>query len=227
MSRNEHGFSLFELVISISISSVLLLVGANFTTQGTINANADYHRTVVQTDTQSAVDSVARVIKSARSVQAANTQPDPNSPGGSANPYGWSGAAGNNATLILAIPSRDVNGNLLYVDGLHTNLYTDDVIYYLNPTTKRLYKRVIANAVAGNAAKTTCPPTLATPSCPADSAVVQDVASLSTTYYDHNNATVALPAGTEAVGYTLTETRVFGSRSYAGTYSTIASLRNK
>lgn len=225
--KPESGFTLFELMISIAISSVLILVGANFTTMGTLGAYADYNRTLVQTDTETAVNTVARVIKNAKTVEANNSQPDPNSPGGAANLYGWSGTAGNNATLILAVPSRDASGNLLYIDGLHTTLYTDDVVYYLDGPSKKLYKRVIANGVAGNGAKTTCPPSLATPSCPADSVVVEEIANLATTYYDHNNVQVSTPSGTEAVGYTLTETRTMGNKSYVGTYSTIASLRNK
>ena len=227
MRKDELGFSLLELLITMAVSSILLFVGGTFIGQGTLSVNADFNKTLVQTDTQSAVDTVARVIKSARSVEAQNSQPDLYSPGGSGNLYGWSGTAGSNATLILAIPARDASNNLLYVDGLHTNLYTNDVIYYFDASTKKLFKRTIANSVAGNAAVTTCPPAYATPSCPADSVVVQDIANLATTYYDSNNASVSIPSGTESIGYTLTETRVIGNKSYVGTYSTVVSMRNK
>jgi prepilin-type N-terminal cleavage/methylation domain-containing protein len=227
MRLNEGGFSLLELLIAITVSSVLLFVGGTFVGQGTLSVNADLNKTLVQTDTETAVNTIARVIKSARSVEAQNSQPDLYSPGGSGNLYGWSGVAGSNGTLILAIPSRDTSGNLLYIDGLHTNLYTDDVIYYFDSTTKKLYKRTLANSIAGNAATTTCPPANATPSCPADSVVVQDIANLTTSYFDSTNASISSPSGTESVGYTLTETRVIGNKSYAGTYSTKASLRNK
>jgi prepilin-type N-terminal cleavage/methylation domain-containing protein len=227
MKLATAGFTLIELLISISISAVLLLVGGTFVGQGTLSINIDYNKTLVQTDTETAVNTVARVIKSARSVEAVNSQPDAYAPGAPSNLYSWSGTAGPNGTLILAIPSRDTSGNLLYVDGLHTNLYTDDVIYYFDSTTKKLYKRTIANAVSGNVAKTTCPPASATAACPADSVVVQDIANLATSYFDSNNNSVSIPSGTEAVGYTLTETRVIGNKSYVGTYATTASLRNK
>ena len=225
--RNQDGFTLFELLITMAVSAILLLVGGTFVGQGTLAVNADFNKTLVQTDTETAVNTVARVVKSARSVEAANSQPDAHSPGGSANLYGWSGVAGSNGTLILAIPARDSSGNLLYIDGLHTNLYTNDVVYYFDSATKKLYKRTIANAVAGNAAVTTCPPALATSSCPADSVVVQDIANLATSYFDALNVAVSIPTGTEAVGYTLTETRVIGNKSYVGTYSTTIALRNK
>ncbi len=227
MRDNELGFSLFELLITMAVSSILLYVSGEFIGKGTLSINADFNKTLVQTDTQTAVDTVARVIKSARSVEAQNSQPDPYSPGGPTNLYGWNGTAGANATLILAIPARDASNNLLYVDGLHTNLYTNDIVYYFDSGTKKLFKRIIANSVAGNVAVTTCPPAFATASCPADSVIVQDVANLSTSYFDPNNNPVSVPLGTESVGYTLTETRVIGNKSYIGTYSTTASLRNK
>jgi prepilin-type N-terminal cleavage/methylation domain-containing protein len=223
MRHLEAGFSLIELLITMAVSSILLFVSGVFIGQGTLSINADFNKTLAQT----AVDTVARVIKSARSVQAQNSQPDLHSPGGSTNLYGWNGTAGTNATLILAIPARDASNNLLYVDGLHTNLYTNDVIYYFDSSTKKLFKRTIANSVPGNAAVTTCPPALATSSCPADSVVVQDIANLATSYFDSNNASVSVPSGTESVGYTLTETRVIGNKSYVGTYSTLVSMRNK
>lgn len=226
MRLGQGGFSLLELLVSISITAILLLVGGNFVVDGTLSANVDYNRTVVQSNTKTAVDIVARTIRSARSVEAQNAQPDPNPPV-TGNPYSWSGTAGVDATLILAIPARDAAGNLLYIDGLHNNLYTNDVIFYLDPSTRRLYKRTIANAVAGNAAKTTCPPSLATPTCAPDAVVVEDIASLTTGYLDDTNVAVTIPSGTEAVSYKVKESRVIGSRTYSSSYSTITALRNK
>jgi hypothetical protein len=57
--------------------------------------------------------------------------------------------------------------------------------------------------------------------------VVDDVANLTTGYLDENGTTPTSPSGTEAVSYTVTETRVISGKSYSGTYSTIATLRNK
>ncbi len=224
--RSEGGYSLIELLVAISTTAILLLVGSNFVLDGTLSANVDYNRTVVQSNTKTAVDIVARTVRSARSVENQNSQPDPNPPI-SGNAYSWNGTSGTDSTLILAVPARDTSGNIMYLDGLHNNLYTNDVIFYLDPTTKRLYKRVIANGIAGNAAKTTCPPSLATSSCPADAIIVEDIASLSTQFYDDSNALVASPSGTEAVSYAVKQTRVIGGKSYSSSYSTVGALRNK
>jgi len=223
---NQAGFSLLELLVAISVTTILLMVAGNFVVNGTLGANVEYNRTVVQSNTKSAVEIVARTVRSAKSVEANNSQPDPNPPV-TASPYSWAAVAGTNATLILAVPARDASNNLLYVDGLHSNIYTNDVIFYLDAATHRLYKRTIANSVAGNADKTTCPPSLATSSCPADKIIVEDIAGLTTSYLDNTNASVAVPSGTESVGYSVTETKNIGQRSYTSTYSTITALRNK
>lgn len=224
------GFSMLELLLAISVTSVLLLVAGNFVTNVTLGAHVDYNKTVVQSNTKLAVDSVARVIRESRSVQAKNALPDPNSPGATADPatwYGWNGTAGTDSDLILAVPARDAAGNFLFQDGLHTQPHTDEVVFYLDGASKRLFKRVIANPVSGNVAITTCPPDEATPSCPADAVVVEDIASLSTQYFDANNQAVTVPSGTEAVGFSVKETVIIGGRSYSSTYSTNVALRNR
>lgn len=224
------GFSMIELLLAISVTSVLLLVAGNFVAKVTHQANEAYNRTVVQSNTKLAVETVARTIRSARSVQAKNALADPHSPGATTDPstwYGWSGAAGVDATLILAVPTRDTSGNLIYLDGLHTQLVTDEVIFYLSPETRRLYKRTIASPAEGNAAKTTCPPSATTPDCPPDAVVVEDIASLTTAYFDNTNQSVTVPSGTEAVGYTVKETVKIGSKSYSSSYSTNVALRNR
>ncbi len=225
---NQRGFSMLEMLVAISLSGLLLLVVGNFMTNGIRSANQDYNQTIVLVNTKAAVESVARVVRESRSVLSANTQADANAPGAPSNLYSWSGAAGSGATLILAVPARDTSNNLIYVDGTHDNLYTDDVIFYLDASTDRLYKRTIKNTSApNNRAVTTCPPALASPSCPADALIVEDVANLTTAYLDADGVSVSLPSGTEAISYTVTESKMVGSRTYTASYTTIATLRNK
>jgi prepilin-type N-terminal cleavage/methylation domain-containing protein len=225
---NEKGFTLLEVLLAISLSTVLLLSASYFSIDGIAGSNQAYNQTLVLANARTAVSIVAGVVRSAVSVEANNSQPDTNAPGAPGNLYSWSGSGGSGATLILAVPSRDSNGNIIYIDSLHTQLYADDVIYYLDSSTHKLYRRYIANSTApGNAAVTTCPPSKATPSCPSDADVVDDVANLTTSYLDGNGNIVTLPSGTEAVNYTITETKTINGKTISGTYSTVASLRNK
>lgn len=222
------GFTLIELITSMAVMSILLLALSVFITNATQNISNEDTKTALSDNTRTALESVAREIRAAKSVEAVNSQPDANAPGAPGNLYSWTASAGSGATLILAVPARDTSGNLIYSDGLHNNLYTDDIVYYLDGTSHRLYRRVIANTQApGNAAKTTCPPDLATASCPADARIVDDVANLTTAYFDSYDHSVATPSGTQAVQITLTQTRSVFSHSFSNSYTTTASLRNR
>jgi hypothetical protein len=206
----------------------LILAIGNFATTGIIGVNQDYNKTLVLSNSKEAVGIVARQIRLAKSVVSSNSLDDAHAPGAPGNLNSWNGAAGTGTALILEVPSHTAAGAVIYADGLHAILYTDEVIFYLDSSTKRLYKRVLANSSApGNVTKTTCPPASATSLCPADADVVDDVASLTTSYLTSAGGTPLTPSGTEAVNYTVTETRVINGKSYSGTYSTIATLRNK
>lgn len=227
MSRLRHGVTLVELVVSIAIASILLLIMLQVTTRSYANWRRESTITQLQTNTKTAVETVAQVIRSAKSVEAQNSQPDANAPT-SGNPYSWQSSTGTGSTLILAVPAKTSSGNLIYIDETHTSLYVNNVIFYLEPSTKILYRRIIANTTApGNAAQTTCPPKLATATCPADAKVVADIANLTTTYLDTTGAVVDTPSGTEAVRYELSQTRTLASDTYRSEYGTTATLRNK
>jgi len=216
------------MLVVILVSSILMLALYTFALAGISGGNKAYNQTVVMSNTQTAVETIARNIRSAKSVEANNSQPDANAPGAPGNLYSWSGVAGINTPIILAIPSRDASGNLIYIDGLHNSLYTDDVVYYLDSGAHNLYKRTIANQAApGNVAKTTCPPALATAACPADASVVEDIARLNSNYVGADGASVSLPSGTESVAFTIMETKMIGTQSISASFSTTTTLRNK
>ncbi len=227
--RNNYraGLSLVELLVSIAIASILVLITLQVISRSYVNWRRESTKTQLQTNTKTAVETVAQVIRSAKSVESQNSQPDPNAPD-SQNPYSWTSATGSGATLILATPARDANGDIIFIDDTHTSLYTDNVIFYLEPSSDILYRRTIANTSApNNAATTTCPPEQSTPACPPDSKVVADIANLTTTYLDAAGDVVASPSGTEAVKYELSQTRTIGSQTFQSSYGTTATLRNK
>lgn len=225
--RHPTGLTLLEMLISVAIASILVLILLQVILTSYANWRRESTKTKLQTNTKIAVETVAQVIRAAKSVEANNSQPDPNAPV-VGNQYSWTGATGSGATLILAVPAQDATGNIIYIDGTHTSLYTNNIIFYLDPVSKILYRRTIANQTApGNIAVTTCPPALANASCPADTKVVEDVANLTTTYLDANGAVVNSPSGTEAVQYDLSQTRVVAGKTYQSNYGTTATMRNK
>lgn len=65
-----------------------------------------------------------------------------------------------------------------------TQPYEDQYILYLSGASKSLMLRSIANpSAAGNRLKTSCPPSLATASCPADKLVADNLASVASRYF--------------------------------------------
>lgn len=226
--RGQDGYTLVEMLVAISMSTVLTLAIGGFATNSVLSSNQDYNKTLVLANTKEAVGIVSRQVRLARSVLANNTVADTNAPGAPSNLFSWSGTAGSGSSLVLAVPARDGSGDVIYIDGNHTSVYTDNVIFYLDASTKRLYKRTIKNTIApGNVAITTCPPASANASCPADSDVVDDVANLTTSYLKGDGTTTTVPDNTEAVSYTVTESRTINGKVFTGTYTTIATLRNR
>lgn len=228
-SLNQRGVTLIELVVATAVTAMLVIIIGQFVGNSLFFSSREDTQTVLQSNTKGAVESVATAVREAKRVEATNTLPDANAPG---NQYGWTVTSPATASLILGVPARDSNNNLLYIDGQHTNIYLDEYVYYIDPTTSILYKRVIRNPNTGldgnvSAAVTTCPSASASSSCPADPKVVSDVAQLNTVYYDSNNNIVTTPTGTEAVQITLVQTHKAGKQTLSSSFTTIVAMRNK
>lgn len=228
--RRQDGFSLLELLVAAAVIGILAVVVADFYTSRLI----DYARTdtgiLLQTNTKQALEGMQKDIRSARAVQANNKWDDPNGPGG--NPTGWTASNGSPSTLILGVPVTDTAGGLVYVDSAHTALETNDVIYYVDSASKTLYRRVIVNPVCNGGSvtcsqRTTCPPSAATPSCPPDGKVIEDVANMQVAYFDTNNAATSVISNIYSVDVTLTESRVKFGRTFTSTLTSRVTLRNK
>lgn len=62
--------------------------------------------------------------------------------------------------------------------------YEDEYVLYLDGSTKQLLLRSLANsAAASNRLKTSCPPNIATTTCPADKILARNITSVSTRYF--------------------------------------------
>lgn len=65
-----------------------------------------------------------------------------------------------------------------------TQPYEDEYILYLDGTTKQLKMRSLANTAAtGNRLKTSCPPNLATSTCPADRVIAGDIDTIDMRFF--------------------------------------------
>lgn len=224
---DQRGVTLIELVITTGIAGVLIGTVSTFYVAQLLNVSRANALSNLQSNTKQAIEVVAKDVRSARTIETSNSLSDANGPGGNAN--GWLSTSGSPSTLVISVPAQDSAGNLLYVDSNHNTLYTNDIIYYIkNPGTDQaaLYRRTIANSVASNVSKTSCPPP-GTGSCPSDAKIVENIADLAVTYYDTNNAVTATPANSYSLQLSLSEyTYVFG-RKVTSTINSRISLRNK
>lgn len=72
-----------------------------------------------------------------------------------------------------------------------TQPYHDEYVLYLNGSNDSLMQRTIANPNAtGNKLQTSCPPSLATSTCPADKVVATDVSSVAARYFSRTGNTI-------------------------------------
>ena len=127
---DQDGFTLLEMLISISIVSIVVGAVSYFFAAQLINISRSDALTAVQANTKQAIDVITKDIRAARTVEATNAWADANGPGG--DQYGWHSSSSSPSTLVLSVPAQDSSGNLLYVDAGHNTLQTNDVIYYID-----------------------------------------------------------------------------------------------
>ncbi len=224
MKKDQRGLTLLELLITMSVMGVLALVVSQFY----IDRLVDYARTdsltILQSNTKQALESLRRDIQSARMIETTNQWPDLHGPGG--NPYGWSSSNSSPSTLVLAVPAVDSSGNLIYVNPSHSGIHTNDVIYYVDGAKNLLYRRVIANPVAGNTARSTCPPP-GTSTCPPDGQVIEDIANMVISYFDSENVSTSTVANVYSLDVTISQTRSKFGHAYSNSLNSRVTLRNK
>lgn len=172
-----------ELLISISIATVvaatLLYISLNLigeTTRARMTAD-------LAIESQILLRSIVEDTRLAGSLSSTNQNTDVNAPVG-----GWITNDPSNI-IIIDLPAIDSSRNIIY-DSVTGYPYDNEAIYYANGGT--MYRRVIANSSAtGNSLKTTCPPSLATSTCPSDKIFTRYLTDLTFTFYDDANATTS------------------------------------
>lgn len=192
----EKGFTLPEILIVLVMSSLfsglILFFGFSFWRYGYL-LEADLDTFVTRLN---AGDFLRESFSSSSGLVIQNGIPDPNTnnpdPADATNNY-WIplhaipgntpvGVAG--TTTPLSYYKRfsvDTSGAVI-MNG--TQPYEDEYVLYLNGTTKELLLRSLAHPTApANRIKTSCPPAIATASCPADKVIAGDINSVDLRYF--------------------------------------------
>ena len=207
-SHLKAGFTIVEIVIALSLISILSVIALTFFTNALAdNARADAKATLLS-EAQQTLDAVTNDIRLSANADEANRWPDENAPGAPSNEFSW---ASDNDTLVLAAAAEDEDKNIIFEDAVEYISWKNNYIYFVQNGT--LYRRTLAADVAGNAAKTTCPAASASSSCPPDKVMAHsvNVERFTINYLDGDNNEVT-PTDARSVELTLSlKTKAFGN----------------
>jgi prepilin-type N-terminal cleavage/methylation domain-containing protein len=214
----QRGFTLVELLITISLVGIISLVMADFVAGWLQTSSLAQSRTLLLSNAQDALDNISNDIRLSGSADLNNRWPDANAPG---NQFGWQS---NGSTLVLARIATTAQKDAIFSDPAQYITEKDNVVYYVS--NKKLYRRIIAADDPNTAAVTTCPPASPTPSCPADSKIAEDVTAFSVSYYDADDQIVT-PDSAQAIQLAITLSAVKGGEETTATYTTRMVFRNE
>lgn len=192
---NQQGFTLVEMVV---VLTVLAIIGVAF-----FGLAANFFVTIMRNQelsdmtltSQNLLRDTVENIRFGNGVEQSNQIYDPNAPSG-----GWN-TSESNFVIILPVPAVDSSKNYI-IDPATSNPYMNELVYYKSGST--LYERVLANPNAsGNTLVTTCPPSIATTSCPADHLLANYLNTMTFTMYDQNANITSDPANARSIGINL------------------------
>lgn len=185
LANHSAGFTIVEIMVATAITGILIVLIMTFLVNAMVTNTVSSARADLLREVQLTLDNVGRDIRLSAEADENNRWEDPNAPGAPADELSWESTA---STLVLATAALDSSTNILFSDPLNYVSSKNNNIYFVNDGT--LYKRTLADPIAGNAAETTCP---VNPSdtCTDDRVLAQDVETFSVRYFNDQNEEVA------------------------------------
>lgn len=196
MKRDESGYTITELLIVIILTSLFTLTIVLFTLDLWRTAAIKQSSLDTLVTRLNASDILREEIGTSSGLIIQNSTPDSHTlvpdPTDASNNY-W--------IPIHAIPgNKPVGGSGTYTPLIYFTRYSidssshyimngnepyqDEYVLYYDGSAKKLMQRSLANPNAsGNKLKTSCPPALATTSCPADKEIAADIVSADMRYF--------------------------------------------
>lgn len=175
----QRGFTLVELVVSITVISAVVV--------GIMWALTHYLAVVTRSgaladmtaDSQNLLRATVEELRYGAGVRQTNAITDANGPAG-----GWN-TSNEDFVIIIAIPAVDADQEYI-IDTSTGEPYSNEMVYFKDGNN--LYKRVLAHPSAtGNSLVTTCPAASASASCPADNLLIDTIDDMVFTLYDQDD----------------------------------------
>lgn len=185
IKKNQTGFTLVEINLSITILAIILVAILSIFTNYFVLLTRNSVDLNMSVDSQNLLRSVTEELRYGAGVRQTNTISDTYSPVG-----GWN-TSNSSFVIITAVPAEDSNNEHI-IDPLTGKPYLNELVYYKDGRT--MNKRTLAHTAAiGNQLKTSCPPASATPTCPADIKLAENVNSMVFALYDQDNVSTTDP----------------------------------
>lgn len=198
-SNPERGFTIVELTIVISVTSIIAVVFLGVVTNFFVTITRTNELADMTVNSQNLLRTTVENIRYGNGVETTNSITDSNAPSG-----GWS-TSNTNFVIIIPVPAKDASKNWI-IDPDSGAPYMNELVYYKSGTS--LYERILANPNApGNTLNTSCPAASATTTCRADPLLASYVSSMTFTLYDQNNDQTSDPTIARSVYITLTMQR--------------------
>jgi type II secretory pathway pseudopilin PulG len=194
-TKSSGGFTIIEVLIALVVATIMVatLLTVTFSFYGNSIRNSTQARLAVES--QNILRTIVEELRVSSGIRDSNTITDPNGPGG-----GWTTSEAS-LVLIISTPVMDSSNNFV-VDPNTGNPYQNEIIYYA--TNNTLYKRYLADSAApGNQFKTSCPPALATDTCPADVVLSKRFKDMTFVFYDQDDAVTTTLTSARSVKMTI------------------------
>lgn len=201
MIKNENGFTITELVIVMTVTSVLVGVIMLFTFSYWQYSYVTQANQDTFTDRLNASDFLREAIGSSAGLITQPSITDPNvGSADPANPQHWIPVhaipgtttydATSSITPLMYYTGNSINASRQIIYN-GTQPYLDEFVLYLDKPTKSLMLRTLANPYAtGNKAKTSCPASAATVDCPADRVLSANIDSIGKRFFSRSGGTI-------------------------------------
>lgn len=214
----QSGFTLVETLITVSVVAIVLGIVSTFAISSLTQNTVQSARADLLGQSQIALDRIITDIRLSAGADTNNRRPDPNN-GGESN-MNWQSKQD---TLVLSTAAMNSSDEIIFSD---PNMYISEknnVIYFVKDGA--LHRRVLASGIEGDRARTTCPKSVATATCPEDAKMLENVSNFSIKYFDGNDNEV-VPTNARSVEISVkTAVNKFGQEITAD-YVTRAVFRN-
>jgi prepilin-type N-terminal cleavage/methylation domain-containing protein len=217
--RAQEGFTLVELTVVVSVTAIVAVVFLGVITNYFVVITRNNELTDMTINAQNLLRTTVENIRYGNGVEQTNTLSDPNAPSG-----GWN-TSNTNFVIVIPVPAEDGSRNYI-IDPATGSPYMNELVYYKSGTT--LMERILANQNAtGNSLQTTCPSSLATPTCPADKTLATYVSSMTFVLYDQNADTTTTTSSARSINIILTMQRNAPISPLSVTSNIRVTLRNR